>query len=145
MTFKSSAQRKKVMSTLNRYGSSRGKTARITPDLRVKQTIYVPSTDSTQKEIPSKQLNDRVKEVETFLSKKFGGYTEVKAHGGYTLKNGSLVRENIIEVTAFSKKKDFDTNKHLVFDVLREYAKRWGQESIGYEKNEDFYFIKEKT
>jgi hypothetical protein len=144
MTFTSDRQRKKVMSEMNKLNRVIKKNYKLSGGLNTKQTIYVPSTDISQKEIPTKEINKRVKEVESFLSEKFGGYTEVKAHGGYILKDGKLVRENVVEVSAFCKTNDYTKNKNLIIEKLKTWGKEWGQETIGYEKDENFYMVEEK-
>ena len=77
--------------------------------LPVEQAVIVPSTSGVkdQKRITQVQLNKRVNSVRKFLSKRFGGFTDVKAVGGFVLRDGKIVKERVKKVTSFATKGDF--------------------------------------
>lgn len=114
--------------------------------LPVQNVIYVPSTYGIkeQKNISDKEMNKRVNEVRTYLSNNFGGYTSVKATGGYVLKDGKLVKEKVVKVTSFSTKKDFEKNENKLVGQIGKWGKKWKQESISYENEGDLYIIEPK-
>jgi len=109
--------------------------------LPVEQAILVPSTKAGDKKITPKELSERTSETQKFLGKAYGGYTSVKATGGYVMKNGKLVKEKVNKVTSFSQKKDFVKNRGEVKKFVNEKKKKWGQESIGVEQEGDLYYI----
>jgi len=111
--------------------------------LPVEQAIVVPSTSGVklQKRISRPTLSRRVNTVRRFLSDKFGGYTSVKATGGFILKNGRLIKEKVVKVTSFGTKKDFRKNKEKLFNQIDKWGRGWKQESIGYEHEGDLYLI----
>jgi len=114
--------------------------------LPVENVVYIPSTYGVkeQKNVSKAEMDKRVGEVKTFFSNNFGGYTSVKATGGYVLKNGKLVNESVIKVTSFSTKEDFEKNKSKLFNQIGDWGKDWGQERVGYENEGDLYYIGKK-
>ena len=111
--------------------------------LPIKQSIIVPSTSGikTQKKISKAKLNRRVNKVRKFMSRRFGGFTDVKAVGGFILKNGKLVKERVVKVTTFATKKDFKKHKASIIRQAGKWGKTWKQESIGYENEGDLFII----
>ena len=115
-----------------------------TTHLPIEQAVIVPSTFGVkdQKRISKKQLTRRVNKVRKFLSKRFGGYTSVKATGGFVLgKDGKLVKERVVKVTSFSNKKDFKKHGAEVIRQVGVWGKRWKQQSVGYENEGDLFII----
>ncbi len=111
--------------------------------LPVKQAVTVPSTSGikVQKKISKAQLNTRVNNVRRFLSNKFGGYTSVKATGGFVLRNGKLVREKVVKVTTFATNSDFKKHRQQVIKQVGSWGRKWKQESIAYEHEGDLFII----
>ena len=107
----------------------------------IEQVVYVPSTNKQQKPISEQERTKRIAEVKRFLSNKFGGYTAEKVVGGYTTHGGKLVQEGIVKVTSFSTKKAYQKNKQALHSQLKNWGKKWGQESMGYEKEGDLFYI----
>lgn len=112
--------------------------------LEVEIAIYIPSTQGIQAQRPltEKEMNLRVKNVQRFLSKLFGGYTSFKAQGGYLLNTGQLVSENVTKITAFGDSPMSETENDTLLSKCKYWAKKWGQESIGLEHEGDLYLIK---
>lgn len=111
--------------------------------LPIRQSVFVPSTSGikSQKRISKAQTQNRVNEVRKFLSKRFGGFTDVKATGGFILKNGKLVKERIFKVTSFSTKKDFKKHGSSVINQVGKWGKKWRQESVSYTNEGDLFII----
>lgn len=55
--------------------------------LPVESAVIVPSTKAKSKSISASEFANRTKEVRKKLSSLFGGYTSVKAIGGFLLVN----------------------------------------------------------
>ncbi len=111
--------------------------------LPIKQSVIVPSTSGlkTQRKISQKQLKLRVNNVRRFMSKRFGGFTDIKATGGFVLRDGKLVKERVVKVISFSTKKDFKKNKSEVIKQVGRWGKKWKQESVSYENEGDLFII----
>ncbi len=114
--------------------------------LPIKQAIIVPSTSGvkSQKRISQKQLRKRVNNVRRFMSKRFGGFTDVKSTGGFILRNGKIVKEKVIKVTAFATKKDFKKHKSEVIRQIGKWGRKWKQQSVSYENEGDLFIIEPK-
>lgn len=114
--------------------------------LPIETAVYVPSTDKSQKIQRYPTQVKRVQEVRKFLSKKFGGYTSIRATGGYVIKkSGRLVREPSVKVVSFSKVKDFKKHKTALVKQVKKWGKSWGQESMGLEWEGDMWYLPMKT
>jgi hypothetical protein len=122
------------------------KTFKIDAHLPIENTIYVPSTSGVkeQKKIDDIAMQKRVNEVRKYMSKKFGGYTSTKATGGFVLRDGKLVKEPVVKVTAFSSKQDFINQQKNLFNQVGRWKKKWKQESVSYEQEGDLFLIKDK-
>ena len=111
--------------------------------LPVEQAVIVPSTSGvkTQRRISQGQLNTRVNNVRRFLSQRFGGFTDVQATGGFVLRNGKLVRERVVRVTAFASRQDFRKHQPEVIKQVGAWGKKWKQESVSYTNEGDLFII----
>ncbi len=118
--------------------------------LPVEQSITVPSTSGVkeQKKISNSQMTARVNNVRRFMSK-FGGFTDVKARGGFVLKKtddpkekGRLVKEKVVVVRAFATKKDFKKHEPEIIKQVGKWGKSWKQDSVSYEHEGDLLIIK---
>ena len=113
--------------------------------LPMEQTVYIPSTDKTQRPITESEMQKRVNAVDRFLSKKYGGFSSIKVQGGYVMtegaEKGKLVKEKVIKVTAFATKEAFEKHKRDLFVQLEKWRSKWGQESLGYEIEGDLTYL----
>jgi len=108
--------------------------------LPIEQAVIVPSTAKADKPISKVEMKKRVDDVRRFLSTKFGGYTSTKGMGGwYSSDKKKLIKERIVKVTGFSTKKDYNKNKTILANQIRIWGNKWGQESMGYEKEGDLF------
>lgn len=103
--------------------------------------IYVPSTSNVGDTISKAELDKRVNEVERFVANKFGGYTETETDGGYKSTSGKIIEEDIVKVSVFAKANDWKKNEKSVISKVRRWAKKWGQEAIGFEYEGDLYYV----
>lgn len=111
--------------------------------LEAEMAVIVPTTAGIhrQQSISSDIVKRRVDEVRKYFSKKFGGYTSVHATGGYVKKDGQLVKERVYKVTAFADKSTFLKRKNMVLRQVGSWARRWGQETVGFEFEGDLLLI----
>ena len=106
--------------------------------------VYVPSTKDVDKNITTTELRARVKEVEKYLAETFGGFTSAEKVGGYLSSKSSVVTEKVIPVTAFATMQSFKDNKAKLVNKMSVWAKKWGQEAIGFEFEGDLYYVPQK-
>lgn len=104
-------------------------------------SVYVPSTEGVDRKISQEEFDDRIEEVERFLSFTFGGYSQVDVNGGYISNNNELVKEEIGRVTAFCGVQNFTENVIKVLQKIVDWCGKWTQESIGFEFEGDLYYI----
>jgi hypothetical protein len=109
--------------------------------LPIEMAVYVPSTQDVDKVISTTEMKKRVTEVSKYLANLFGGFTRTDKVGGYLASNNKVVVENVEPVTAFATKDDFNKHKNELISKLSEWARRWGQESIGFEYEGDLYYV----
>jgi hypothetical protein len=109
--------------------------------LPIEMAVYVPSTQDVDKVISTTEMKKRVTEVSKYLANLFGGFTRTDKVGGYLASNNKVVVENVEPVTAFATKHDFNKHKNELISKLSEWARRWGQESIGFEYEGDLYYV----
>jgi hypothetical protein len=106
--------------------------------------IYVPSTKDVSNSITASELRTRVKEVESYLAETFGGFTTSEKVGGYLSSKSSVIREKVVPVTAFATAESFTNNKSKLVNKMSVWAKKWGQEAIGFEFEGDLYYVPQK-
>lgn len=112
-------------------------------NLPVQQAVIVPSTQDADKNISQSELKRRVEETQRFLAKTFGGFTSTRAIGGYFSDDkNKVIEEKVVVVTSFSGSDDFKKKQKDLLDWLGRKQKQWGQESIGYELEDDLYYVK---
>ena len=108
--------------------------------LEKQMAIVVPSTKEFNKQITKKEMVNRVRSVRNFLTENFGGSTRVKGIGSYSGKGG-VVDENVVVVEAFADNPVWNKSKSSVSKFLRQKAREWSQESLGYQLEGDLYLV----
>ena len=108
--------------------------------LKVLQKVTVPSTEY-DKPIPQWKFQKRVDDVQKWLSKMYGGETTMTGDGGYVAKDGILIEEPVMVVTAFADTQKFNENKDVLVDQLKRWKNKWKQESVAYQYEDDLFFI----
>jgi hypothetical protein len=106
--------------------------------------VYVPSTKDVDKNITATELRARVKEVEKYLAELFGGFTSSEKVGGYLSSKSAIVTEKVIPVTSFATMEAFKAKKATLVNKMSVWAKKWGQEAIGFEFEGDLYYVPQK-
>ena len=106
--------------------------------LPIQVAIVVPSTKEKSKPLTDTGFKKRVETTAKEFSERFGGDTSIKGKGDYT-SNGKLIREDVVVVESSMTKKDYLKNKKEIENFIKEKQKNWGQESIGYRFEDDFY------
>ncbi len=109
--------------------------------LPVHIAVFVPSTKNVSQGITPKQMNMRIKSTVRFLNSKFGGSTMVKGTGSFTTDQGRIVDEKIVRVETYTTVRDYRASKKALIAWLKNKKRVWGQESIGFEFEEDFHFV----
>lgn len=109
--------------------------------LPLEMVVYVPSTQDVDKVISVDEMDSRVDEVKQYLASKFGGYSSADKLGGFVDSKGSLVNEDVVQVTSFSTKEAYDEHKEELIQQLAKWGKEWGQEAIGFEFEGDLMYV----
>ena len=110
-------------------------------ELPQRTAVIVPSTTSKDRKIPRQEFEKRVTETRLFLSGVNGGYTSVRAEGGYKAQDGTLIKEPVVVVESYATEADYIKNRAKVESWLKRKGSQWGQESMGYEHEDDLYYI----
>ena len=101
--------------------------------------IYVPSTTNYEGWIGAEEFKSRVEEVQSFLSKIYGGFTSLSGSGGYVSDIYDLIEEPVVVVSAFASNEDYERTLDSLEDFLRDKQTEWGQEVIGFEFENDYF------
>lgn len=109
--------------------------------LEIETAIVVPSTTATNRPVATSTMKKRVDEVRKKLSNMFGGYTSVRAVGGYTTKKGRLIKERVNVVQAYATRESYLKNKTKFVNYAKSLKKKWGQEAIGIIIENDLFFV----
>ena len=112
--------------------------------LPLELAVYVPSTQDVDKVISDSELDARVNEVSKYLARIFGGFTKSDKVGGFMSLQSELVTEEVVPVVSFATKEDYEANKNKLVTKLSEWARKWGQEAIGFEFEGDLYYVPQK-
>jgi hypothetical protein len=112
--------------------------------LPLELAVYVPSTQNVDEVISEGELNARVNEVSKYLASTFGGFTKSERVGGFMTSKSELVTEDVVPVVSFATKEDYEANKEKLVEKLSEWARKWGQEAIGFEFEGDLYYVPQK-
>lgn len=112
--------------------------------LPLELAVYVPSTQDVDEVISESELNARVDEVSKYLATIFGGFTKSERVGGFMTSQSELVTEDVVPVVSFATKSDYEANKNKLVSKLSEWARKWGQEAIGFEFEGDLYYVPQK-
>ena len=116
------------------------KRKRVTDNLPMQTAVLVPSTSKKSHKISAAEFTKRIKRVEKYLTKKFGGFTATQSVGGYT-EAKRLIEEDVVMVTAYATEEAFDKHKLHVMDWVRNRGDEWGQDSMGIIIENDLKYI----
>ena len=115
-------------------------------ELPFEMAIYVPSTKNIDEIIGKDEFTSRIKEVETFVSKVFGGFSTDRVDGGfYSSDRKKLVREDVAKVYVFGSEDDFESKFNQLIKKLKQWGRAWSQESMGFEFEGDLYYVSSAT
>ena len=90
-------------------------------------------------------LDKRVEETQQFMSVHFGGYTDIKAEGGYVSgKSGKVLKDKTVSVIGFASAENFLKHRDELKEWMMNKVSEWGQETLGFEFEDDLYYIKGK-
>lgn len=117
--------------------------------LPVETAVIVPSTKNLPRKkgvsITPAEFERRVEQTRRYMSNKYGGYTSVRAVGGYVYRKGKLkggvAKEGSVVVTAYATKDAYRKNKAKWLAWVRAKRKAWKQESVGIIIENDMYYV----
>lgn len=96
--------------------------------------VTVPSTSKKNHHLSKKEFNKRIVQVEKVMGKRYGGFTAIRAEGGYVGSSGKikgkLVREPVEIVQSFATPETFNRYKNATRRQTKSWGRRWGQESM---------------
>jgi len=108
--------------------------------LPIQFSIIIPSTKEENKPITPKEFKKRIKETAKFMSSRFGGDTAIKGMGDW-VDNNKLTREKVVIIESSMTKKDYEKHKEELAKFIRNKREEWGQQTIGYFLEGDFYIF----
>lgn len=111
--------------------------------LPIQIAITVPSTKEHSKPISQEEFKNRINHTKKFMSDTYGGDTSVRGVGSYT-DDGKLIKENVAVVESSTTNKAFLKNKPKLKEFIKDKPEKWGQDTIGYEIEGDFYVYPKK-
>jgi hypothetical protein len=107
----------------------------------IETAVVIPSTQDGNKKISGAEFKQRIIDSQEELSDMFGGYTSIKAEGGWKPKNGKVIREDVVKIVVFTTPDKLKENQAKLDKWLTSKRKEWGQYSMGYEIEGDFYSL----
>lgn len=113
--------------------------------LPIQTVTIVPCTSNADKPISMKKCQLRAKQVRNKVSKLFGGFTEVKAQGGYwSSDKKKVIEEPVFSVTAYAESDKFNKHRKEWLDFVKKKGREWSQESMGVILETDLTYINTK-
>ncbi len=110
-------------------------------EIPIQMAILVPSTKEASEPISVKDFQDRIYDVEQFVSQLFGGFSGTSVEGGYYSEKHGVINESVKRVVFFSTEESFEKSfKPLTFKI-KEWCDEWAQEYIGFELENNMYYI----
>jgi len=116
----------------------------LSQDARYEIKIYVPSTQGDS-DISDAEFEDRILFIQTALSTLFGGYTSVNADGGYIGASSTLTSEPVGVVSTWATPEAYEEHLPKLEELLMYCRELWGQETLGFEFENDFFMYPEPT
>lgn len=110
-------------------------------ELPLELVVYVPSTKEANQIISKNEMQQRVKSVEKYLSKLFGGFSASSVDGGYVSSDKGLIEEDVVKVTAFATIEALEKNINELMRQIKKWCQLWSQESIGLEFEGDLFYV----
>ena len=112
-------------------------------ELPVEMGIFVPSTKNASVPVSESEFESRVKQVEDFVAKMFGGFSSFDdIQGGYYSDDlKEVIREEVKEVRFFANAGAFQENIKGLLNQITLWCLEWGQEAIGFEIEGDLFYV----
>lgn len=102
--------------------------------------VFVPSTYEKKKKLSASAFKKRIQETVNYFTRLFGGSTRYTGIGSYTSEEGVII-ENVAVIEAFAKGADWNRHDDAVKHWLSEKKKNWGQETLGFEWQQELIFV----
>ena len=113
----------------------------VTENLPNELTIYVPLFDVEGKPVSNEQIESRVSEVQSFMKKYFGDFTDKNVSGSYVDEKGNLIMKKNIQISAFPTDEEFNHYKRNLINQLSMWASEWTQDVAIVEYEDKIYYI----
>jgi ppGpp synthetase/RelA/SpoT-type nucleotidyltranferase len=112
-------------------------------ELPVEMGIFVPSTKNASVPVSESEFESRVRQVEDFVAKLFGGFSSFDdIQGGYYSDDlKEVIREEVKEVRFFANAGAFTENIKGLLNQITLWCLEWGQEAIGFEIEGDLFYV----
>ena len=112
-------------------------------ELPVEMGIFVPSTKDASVPVSDSEFESRVRQVEDFVAKLFGGFSSFDdIQGGYYSDDlKEVIREEVKEVRFFANAGAFQENIKGLLNQITLWCLEWGQEAIGFEIEGDLFYV----
>lgn len=104
-------------------------------------TIYVPLFDVKGKPVSDEEIESRVSEVQSFMKKYFGDFTDKNVSGSYVDEKGNLIMKKNIQISAFPTDKQFNYYKRNLISQLSIWVSEWMQDVVIVEYEDKIYYI----
>ena len=111
-----------------------------TVHLPIECIVYVPST-LFDKKISDRQFKERIKKTAEELVALFGGCRETVATGRYMDRRGEMIEERVAVLTGYGQGNRYLEKREAFLAWLLGKKKEWKQESIGFEFEDDLWYI----
>lgn len=111
--------------------------------LPIQLALVVPSTRGDS-QLTKGHFENRIDFTRKWFSSTFGADTTVRASGGYIGEGGHLVDEEVALVESSTTIRSYMENVGDFRDFIIERYRNWGQDTIGYKIEGQFYTYPEK-
>ena len=104
-------------------------------------TVFIPLFDGNDNPASDDDIENRVQEVRSFLSSRFGEFINQDLGSSYIDHEGNLVMRKTIQITSYTSDEEFKANKNTLINQISLWAKDWGQEYMMLEYEDSMYYI----
>lgn len=108
--------------------------------LPIECVVYVPST-LFDKKIPVRHFQQRIKKTAEELVSLFGGCRETMVKGRYMDRRGVIIEEQVAVLTAYGRGDRYLEKREQFLEWLMDKKVEWQQESIGFEFEDDLWYM----
>ncbi len=104
-----------------------------------KISLYVPTKDKNNQELPQELINNMINLTATKFSEVNGGATSTNALGYWKSVAGELIKEKIVVVFSYSN--NLENSIEAAIEIGEQLKEISNQDAISLEVNNELYFI----